>query len=252
MTHRRYDLKSSSGHRQLQKHILDRADGPVVLLGVHLYGVLSIRAVQLFNDHPRCTFLALKPCCLPPIELAQWECVWHVGGHSFAAAEVCAAGKYNKGKWVGVTAKARKSHQAARFKVWMQHLFAGMVVGVGGDGGCDGDMDDGRDGTKEVRDIQLLAKYGDNGGHLKHYQTLFGFAQRPYRDVTGVVTDIGGESSRKHRTKRDKKVKVKVTRQLKRTQRQQPQQSQGKMMVGVLDQELATETANSQKTRQIL
>ena len=75
LTHRKYDIKSSSGHRSLQKHCLDRAPGPIALLGVHLCGVLSLRAVQLYNDHPRCALLAMKPCCLPPMCIGQWQCV---------------------------------------------------------------------------------------------------------------------------------------------------------------------------------
>lgn len=113
MTYRKYNIQSSSGQRDLQKHVLARAPGPVVILGVHLCGVLSIRAVQVFNDHPRCSFIALKPCCLPHIVLAR-GCVWEVGGHTFAAKDVCVHGKYNKGKWTG---NAPKHQQASKFKV---------------------------------------------------------------------------------------------------------------------------------------
>merc|ERR1712151_978123 len=56
MTYRKYNLKSSSGHRQLQRHIIANAPGPVILLGVHLCSILSLHAAQIYNDLPRCTF----------------------------------------------------------------------------------------------------------------------------------------------------------------------------------------------------
>jgi len=180
LTQRKYDLKASSGHRQLQEHVIDRAPGPVAVLGVHLCGTLSLRAVQIFNDHPRVAFLALKPCCLPPMQIAKWQCVWQIGGHCIEAKDVCANGKYNKGKWVG---GAPKSHHHLKFKLWTQHLFEGIDVTI--------------EGHKELADIQLLPELGDDGGHLKHYQTLFAFATKPYKDKVGCVTDIGGETSRK-------------------------------------------------------
>ena len=108
ITHFRCDLKNSQGHQQLKKHVLD-AVGPVAVLGVHLCGVLSLRAVQLFNDHPRCCFLALKPCCLPAKEIAKKGSVWKLGGHVFSAKEVAATGTYKSGKWVG---SAPKSHES--------------------------------------------------------------------------------------------------------------------------------------------
>jgi hypothetical protein len=57
----------------------------------------------------------------------------------------------------------------------MEHLFESIVVETG---------------SKEMMDIRLLPEYGEDGGHLKHYQTLFAFAERPYSTVAGAVSDI--------------------------------------------------------------
>ena len=51
--------------RGLGKHLFRRCSGPVLILGVHLCGTLSLRAVDLFNQHPQARLLILKPCCLP-------------------------------------------------------------------------------------------------------------------------------------------------------------------------------------------
>ena len=99
LIYRRVDLKSNEGQRQLMNDVIASAPGPVAVLGVHLCGVLSLRAVQLFNDHPSCAFIALKPCCLPAKELAAKGTVWQLGGHCFAATEVAATGTYKKGRW---------------------------------------------------------------------------------------------------------------------------------------------------------
>jgi len=42
------------------------APGPVLIVGIHLCGRLSIRAIELFNAFPQISLLSLKPCCLPP------------------------------------------------------------------------------------------------------------------------------------------------------------------------------------------
>jgi hypothetical protein len=59
------DLKKSYNMRQLKKRLFDPAPGPVIILGVHLCGTLSLRAVDMFNNHDNVCFFALKPCCLP-------------------------------------------------------------------------------------------------------------------------------------------------------------------------------------------
>merc|ERR1712216_390733 len=110
----------------------------VFVLGIHLCGVLSIRAVQFFNDNPRCTFLALKPCCLPPLSLAKQKYVWTIGGHTIDAKDVCAKGKYNKGKWIGPP----KAHLRATFQCWMSNLSDSIV--------------EGESGSKETADIKIV------------------------------------------------------------------------------------------------
>ena len=51
--------------RGLRTRLFERCPGPVLLLAVHLCGTLSLRAVDLFNEHENVKLLALKPCCLP-------------------------------------------------------------------------------------------------------------------------------------------------------------------------------------------
>ena len=61
LTTSRADLKCASDRRNLARAFLS-GGAPAMLLGVHLCGVLSLRAVQLFNDAPALVHLALKPC----------------------------------------------------------------------------------------------------------------------------------------------------------------------------------------------
>eukprot|EP00232_Nephroselmis_pyriformis_P013222 CAMPEP_0182882932 /NCGR_PEP_ID=MMETSP0034_2-20130328/18084_1 /TAXON_ID=156128 /ORGANISM="Nephroselmis pyriformis, Strain CCMP717" /LENGTH=380 /DNA_ID=CAMNT_0025016051 /DNA_START=35 /DNA_END=1174 /DNA_ORIENTATION=+ len=183
LTHRKYDLKSSSVLRQIQKHIISRSNGPLVVLGIHLCSILSIRAVQFYNDNPRCTMLALKPCCLPPWILAQQKYVWTFGGQELAAKDVAGEGKYNKGKWKG----PRKETLAPRFKTWAEGLFAGIDVREG--------AEEGEAGAKTLEDIKIVHE-------ASNYQTLFAFAERPFKDEDGVVSDIGGEPLIKPKKKR--------------------------------------------------
>lgn len=174
LAHRKYDLKSSSGQRQLQKHIISQVPGPVALLGVHLCGVLSLHAIQFFNDHPRCTFLALKPCCLPPLDMAKQKYVWTIGGHSIEAVDVCAPGKYVKSKWKG---PQRKADQRAIFLRWASGLLGSISVGD--------------QGTKELAEFTLV---NVSETEEARYQTLFAFAVRPYCPSEGAVNGICGRS----------------------------------------------------------
>lgn len=139
---RRCDFKSSYGHRELAQHVLARAPGPVAVLGVHLCSILSIRAVQLYNDHPRCCFFALKPCCLPDSILARRAYAWQIGGHEIDAKDVCGSGnnRYLRGKWRG---SSPKEQEKAAFQRWCEHLIAGVDTRLGG--------------TKELVNYQLVA-----------------------------------------------------------------------------------------------
>merc|ERR1712190_20991 len=122
LTTRRSDLKSPSTHAQIQAKILEPAPGPVLVLGVHLCGILSIRAIETFNHGPKCVGLVLKPCCLPPMEYVKKKTRWTLGAHSFDATEVCMWGKYNKNQWQGPA----KSTLASRFNAWSENLYRGI------------------------------------------------------------------------------------------------------------------------------
>ena len=91
------NFKSSSCVRSMQRAVIDRAlrEGELIILGIHLCGVLSLRAVDLFNHNRQGVRLfALKPCCLPGLVYAQRNEIFKIGSHEFAASEICAAGKF--------------------------------------------------------------------------------------------------------------------------------------------------------------
>ena len=101
---RKTDIKDGSDVRNLARCVFARATGPVLIAAVHLCGTLSIKAVQIFNEHPKCTALVLKPCCLPGRKhiFAQQVLAfrdkpgnaqrphWQLGAHTFTAAELYA------------------------------------------------------------------------------------------------------------------------------------------------------------------
>ena len=148
------DLKCKSTLRGMRRVLFERAKGPVVLLAVHLCGVLSHRAVDLFNDNPSCKLLALKPCCLPPMLHAERDEVFTLGAHSFDSREVCARGSFRGTKWNG---PPRKSLEP-KFEQWTRHLLAGIEAG---------EMDDGRKAL-ETSTVQV------QGG----FQNTFLFGER--------------------------------------------------------------------------
>ena len=120
------DLKQKCTKRQMKKFIFDRSPGPVLILAVHLCGVLSLRAVEMFNDYPdKVQFLALKPCCLPPMAYANRCDVFEIGRHSFDASDVCAVGRFRGKRWYGPP----RWHLEGRFEKWSEHLFAGVDLG---------------------------------------------------------------------------------------------------------------------------
>ena len=129
------DLKTPSDRRSLLRAFLSRGS-PAMLLGVHLCGTLSLRAVDLFNDSPSFFFLGLKPCCLPPAFFAQRGDVFgSANGHCFAAKAVAVAGKWQRGKWVG---GASRQELQRKFAVWVDNLSRCVecdVEGGGGEGG---------------------------------------------------------------------------------------------------------------------
>jgi len=152
---RKNNLKNGANRRQLSTHLFERAEGPVLLLGIHLCGQLSLRAIELFNLQPQIALLVLKPCCLPDWKAAQQEAVWTIGGHTTEAVDVCLRGKYNHGEWDG----APRSHLPPKFRLWSSHLFSSISGGVAGGG------------LKQEVDLQPWEE--------KHYQTKYMVAVRP-------------------------------------------------------------------------
>ena len=114
------DLKQRCTRRQLRRAIFDKCQGPVLILAVHLCGTLSLRAVEMFNDYPeKVKYLALKPCCLPPIVHVKKKQIFSVGGHSFSAKAVCSSGRFKNNVWHGPP----RSKLGKKFHVWSEHLF---------------------------------------------------------------------------------------------------------------------------------
>ena len=109
----------------MKRRVLDEAPGDIVVLAVHLCGTLSLKALDLFNSHEKCSFLVLKPCCLPGMVHANRGDVFRAGSHSFPSAEVCAAGKWGSGgSWSGPP----RWHLQGRFERWADHLAEGVDV----------------------------------------------------------------------------------------------------------------------------
>jgi hypothetical protein len=113
------DLKPSSTMRQLAKRY-SKHKGPILVLGVHLCGTLSIQAVKLFQDIPTMTTLMLKPCCLPGknLEIDHFQ----IGKYAFPTKQVCASGKWSNKEWKGPP----RWHLQDRFDTWCYHLQEGM------------------------------------------------------------------------------------------------------------------------------
>jgi Methyltransferase domain len=120
------DLKKSYNVRQLKKRLFDPAPGPIIILAVHLCGTLSLRAVDMFNNHDNVRFFALKPCCLPTMTHVERNEIFHLGNYSFDSKLVCAPGKWSKKQWYGPP----RWHLEPKFDAWVEHLFLG-VCGAG-------------------------------------------------------------------------------------------------------------------------
>eukprot|EP00435_Cladocopium_sp_Y103_P008782 s361_g2.t1 len=147
---RRCDLKLPSTHLQILSRLLDPAPGPVMILGIHLCGLLSIRAIETFNQGPKCVAFGLKPCCLPSMHYARQQVRWTLGAHTFAAAEVCCWGSYHHNRWTGPV----KATMAPRFRCWAEHLHRGI-----------------QSEWKAIVRVELVEA---------HYQDTYLFASRPF------------------------------------------------------------------------
>lgn len=119
------NLKQSCNQRQMKKHMFDKAEGPVIILAVHLCGTLSLKAVEMFNNNENVKFFALKPCCLPGMAYAKRGDVFQIGEHEFDAKEVCSNGSFNKKQWNGPP----RWHLEPKFNLWSEHLYKGIQVG---------------------------------------------------------------------------------------------------------------------------
>lgn len=125
------DLKNKATVRKMGKHMFARCSGPVLILGVHLCGTLSLRAVDLFNNHPQAKMLVLKPCCLPGMVHANRDEVFTIGRHSFPASDVCASGRFTaRGIWKGPP----RGDLKPRFERWAEHLCAGIDLSAAAKG----------------------------------------------------------------------------------------------------------------------
>ena len=115
------DLKHGNQRRRLVAHYLsNQKTEPVLILGIHLCGTLSIHAVRFFVEHEAVHFMALKPCCLPGMVHAKRHEQFQVGEYSFPAEQVCVPGKWNKNTWRG---GPKRADRAIVFDSWTRHLY---------------------------------------------------------------------------------------------------------------------------------
>ena len=94
-----------------------------IVLAVHLCGTLALRAVDMFNDNPSAiSWMALKPCCLPPPVFIKQKAVFTIGQHSFDAREVCSGGRWHNNVWKGPP----RCTLPPKFQQWTRHLYKGI------------------------------------------------------------------------------------------------------------------------------
>ena len=151
---RKVDLKDRAQVKQMANHLFSRWNGPFIVLGIHLCGILSIKAVEIFNRHSNVKQLILKPCCLPDFSWTYKEEYFEVGSHKhrIPTKEVCSRGKWKKNKWIGPPRHTLK----VKFEAWNDHLCKSI------------DEEEGNV-RSEVQEIKVQAK---------HFQNLFIFSER--------------------------------------------------------------------------
>ena len=157
------NLKQSCNTRQMKKYIFDRTEGPILILAVHLCGTLSLKAIDLFNEHDNVKFFCLKPCCLPGMAYAKRNDIFKIGRHSFPAEEVCSNGSFNKKNWSGPP----RWHLEKKFEEWSNHLYKGIDIAIK-DSNEYNNSDEGEShlGRKEKRDIQVQVDGGFQNTYL--------------------------------------------------------------------------------------
>ena len=162
------NLKQSCNQRQMTKHIFEKAEGPIIILAIHLCGTLSLKAVTMFNNNANVKFFALKPCCLPRMVHALRDDIFKIGQHEFDAKEVCSNGSFNKRDWTGPP----RWHLEPKFNLWADHLFKGIDVASSVEPIKNGYrvMHSSEDGSKAKDDIIIQV----DGG----FQNTYMFAER--------------------------------------------------------------------------
>lgn len=148
------DLGKGGDIRGLARHVLGDAR-PTLLLGIHLCGVLSLRACQLFNDAVAggfgVTCLMLAPCCLPTQQHAKRRFIYEVGGYRFGAKELRDTVDGQRGAFDSYTehllaclATSDKRREVIQIQTWGSHHM--------------GEVRKGRNSKKEERrDVFLTA-----------------------------------------------------------------------------------------------
>ena len=142
LTTSKQDLKCKSSVRGMKRRMLDEAPGDIVVLAVHLCGTLSLKALDLFNSHEKCSFLVLKPCCLPGLVHSKRDEVFVVGDHSFDSKEVCSNGRFKGNVWKGPP----------------RHLIRGKFESVGAEPRAGGEVEG--DGVRKLENITVQTEGG--------------------------------------------------------------------------------------------
>ena len=123
LTTSKNNLKTPSGRRGIYKTVFDDHSGPVIILGIHLCGQLSVQAVELFNTQPAATMIALKPCCLPQLWAGMTPAKWEMSnGTVIDVANVGIKGRFVKNIWRGPD----RNTMVHKFAGWADSLFEGM------------------------------------------------------------------------------------------------------------------------------
>jgi len=152
---RKVNLKERGEVNQLAMHVFNRWNGPFIVLGIHLCGTLSIKAVEMFNKHPNVQHLILKPCCLPDFSWTYKEKYFPpIGSHKhlIPTKDVCSRGKWKKSTWIGPP----RIYLKEKFVTWNDHL-------------CRAIEDENGNVTKNIEEIQVQER---------HFQNLFIFGER--------------------------------------------------------------------------
>lgn len=145
------NLKIASAFRGLVKRL--STNDPVLVLGVHLCGTLSIQAINLFQQLPASKLLILKPCCLPGMLYAKEQDNFEVGRYRFPTKEVCAPGSFRGNDWEGPP----RWQLQGKFEKWCMHLYEALK-----------EHDDVK--SSRIREIKVQSKGG--------YQNTFLFAEK--------------------------------------------------------------------------